>query len=130
MGRLSWFRSNKYQIPPSFLSEDQELLLRASQSSCYGTIDEILFAYRIRGNVNQSKLKSTRLAVAKFQIRHFINHRQYLNALKSTLTCLLKTIIDIFSSRSGGLGYLAYKQATTVELKQWYFCRKNLSYSI
>jgi len=123
MGRISWFRNNKYQVPASFLSEDQELLLRASQSSCYATIDEILFAYRIRGNVNPSKLKSTRLAVAKFQIRHFFSHRQYLNVLKSTLAYPLKTVIDSFSSRSGGLGHLAYTQATTKELKQWDFCR-------
>lgn len=127
MGRLSWFRSNKYQIPPSFLSEDQELLLRASRSSCYATIDEILLAYRIRCNVNHIKLKKTRMAVAKFQIRHFINHRQYLNALKSTLAYSLKRAIDNFSSRSGGLGHLTYTQATTTELKQWWCCQKYLS---
>ena len=127
MGRLSWFRSNKYQIPPLFLSEDQELLLRASRSSCYATIDEILFAYRIRGNANQSKLKSTRLAIAKFQIRHFINHREYLNALKSTLACPLKILIDSFLSRSGGLGHLVYAQATIADLRQWNLCKNLLN---
>lgn len=130
MGRLSWFKSNKYKIPASYLSEDQELLLRASQTSLYATIDEILFAYRIRGNVNRSKLKSTRLAVAKFQIRHFLRHRLYQKALKSALACPIKIGMDLFSSRSGGLGHLAYTKPTARELSQWDFCRKYLSSSI
>jgi glycosyltransferase involved in cell wall biosynthesis len=126
MGRLRWFKSNKYRIPASFLSEDQELLLRVSESSRYATIDEILFAYRIRGSVNRSKLRSTRLAIAKFQIKHFLCCRQYSNAMKSAFAYPIKTAIDTFSSRSGGLGRFGYSQPTTTELEQWQFCRSNL----
>lgn len=128
MGRLSWFRGNKYQIPASFLSEDQELLLRASPRSCYATIDEILFAYRIRGNVNRGKLKCTRLAMAKFQISFFLEHRQYLNAIRSVLTYFIKLVFDKFSSFSGGLGYLYYQQPTQTELSEWNLCNQNLTY--
>ena len=119
MGRLIWFKKNKYQIPASYLSEDQELLLRASESSCYATIDEVLFAYRIRGHANCFKLSRTRLAIVKFQLKHFLGHRQYLNALMAVMVYPVKSMLDFFSSHSGGLGHLHYSSATTQELKQW-----------
>lgn len=127
MGRTEWFRSNKYQIPASYLSEDQELLLRASKSSQYVTINEILFAYRIRDYVDSKKLSKTRSAVLKFQFRYFYSRREYLNIFMSLLNFSLKKIADIFLSRSGGLGHLNYSLATESELYEWRCCLNQLS---
>ena len=127
MGRIEWFKKYKYQIPSSYLSEDQELLLRASRESRYTTIDEILFAYRIRSYVDSRKLSKTRLAILNFQVQYFLMHKEHSKILMSLAAYILKKFADIFLSRGGGLGHLRYAQASDLELNQWLLCRKQLS---
>lgn len=71
MGRIKWFRKHRYAVPGPYFCEDQELLLRSHRDSRFGTLDEILFAYRIRSKVNWQKLARTRLTVFIVQLRHF-----------------------------------------------------------
>ena len=125
MGRIDWFKVNKYRVPPSYLSEDQELLLRVSKNSRYATIDEILFAYRIRREIDRPKLSKTRLAVTKFQIPFFLSNREYGNVFMSYSAYCIKTFFDLFSSRSGGLSYLRHAP-TKLESQQWFKCRDQI----
>lgn len=73
MGKLEWFRKYRYAVPGPYFCEDQELLLRSYPDSRFGTIDEILFAYRVRGKVNQNKLSKTRWTLLNIQLRYFSN---------------------------------------------------------
>ncbi len=77
MGKIEWFRKYRYAIPASYFCEDQELLTRSYCESKFFTIDEILFAYRIRANVDQRKLAKTRCAVLGVQLRHFSSSHQW-----------------------------------------------------
>ena len=126
MGRLDWFKKNQYQVPPPYRSEDQELLLRASHDSNYATIDEILFAYRIKNQIKPSILSKTRLAMLKFQSRYFFSRREYGNLFMSVVAYVSKRIADNFTSRGGALGHLRYAQVSTSELDRWEFCCKHL----
>jgi glycosyltransferase involved in cell wall biosynthesis len=126
MGRLNWFKKNQYQVPPPYRSEDQELLLRASHDSQYATIDEILFAYRIKDNIEPGILSRTRLATLKFQSRYFIDREEYGNLCMSILAYTSKSIADIFLSRGGALGHLRYGQLSSLELGRWKMCYEYL----
>jgi hypothetical protein len=119
MGRLSWFKKNKYQTPPNFCSEDQELLLRASNSSRYATIDEILFAYRVRDSISLTKSIKTRLAILKLQFNYFIKHQSFLNGLMSVIFFPVKVAIDLFTFCSGGSGKFRYAKADALEIIRW-----------
>jgi len=126
MGRLDWFKKNRYQVPPPYRSEDQELLLRASHDSNYATIDEILFAYRIKGQINTDILSRTRLAMFKFQSRYFFSRGEYGNLFMSVVAYVSKRIADNFVSRGGALGHLRYGQVSASEFDQWESYRKHL----
>lgn len=77
MGHVAWFRRFRYAQPAPYLCEDQELLLRSYEASCFGTVDEILFAYRKRRVIPAEKLRKTQLSVLGMQWRHFVAHGQY-----------------------------------------------------
>ena len=73
MGKIEWFRKYRYAVPGPYFCEDQELLLRSYPDSQFATINEILFAYRVRGRVNQNKLSKTRWTLLNIQLRYFSN---------------------------------------------------------
>lgn len=56
MGKTKWFRNYRYTVPSPFCCEDQELLLRSYHDSRLVTLDEILFAYRIRSKTDWKKI--------------------------------------------------------------------------
>lgn len=85
MGRSEWFRRNPYAEPAPYLCEDQELLLRAHESSHYHTLPEYLLAYRIRSHTPLGKLRRTRVAMLKMQQSYFIPRKQWMNAALSVL---------------------------------------------
>jgi len=86
MGRIDWFRKHRYTVPGPYFCEDQELLLRSYCESRFGTIDEVLFGYRNRTNVNWRKLAKTRKILFSIQWRHFIASHKWPFALLSLLT--------------------------------------------
>lgn len=94
MGKIEWFRKHRYATPGPYLCEDQELLLRSYLGSRFGTIDEILFAYRIRNNVNQKKLAKTRWSVLNIQLRHFIGSNSWHFVLLASAAFLGKMSSD------------------------------------
>jgi len=90
MGKMEWFRKYRYTVPGPYFCEDQELLLRSYRDSKFGTIDEVLFAYRVRGMVNQQKLAKTRWTVLSVQLRHFASLNLWHFVLLSTAAFLGK----------------------------------------
>jgi len=100
MGRIEWFRKHRYAVPGPYFCEDQELLLRSYRDSRLGTLDEILFAYRIRRKVNWQKLAKTRRTIFATQWRHFTGLGQWRFALLAAAAFAAKTVSDL-SKRLG-----------------------------
>lgn len=64
-------------FPAPYFCEDQELLLRCYRDSRFETVDEVLFAYRIRSIINPKKLTKTHFTVLKLQLRYFASHSEW-----------------------------------------------------
>ncbi len=96
MGRIEWFRNYQYAEPGPYFCEDQELLLRSYRTSKLATLDEILFAYRIRSDINCAKLARTRRTVLRVQLRYFFGAHLWHYALLALLAYAGKTGRDFF----------------------------------
>ena len=101
MGKTAWFRKYRYTEPGPYFCEDQELLLRSYCDSQFVTLDEILFAYRIRSSVNWEKLAKTRWTILRVQLKNFSNLHQWKYVLLSLLAYCLKRGSDILKKISG-----------------------------
>lgn len=95
MGQTEWFRKHRYTVPAPYFCEDQELLLRSYRDSKFGTVDEVLFAYRVRGKVDQRKLSKTRRTVLNLQLRHFSSLNQWRFVLLATAAFVGKMSSDL-----------------------------------
>lgn len=95
MGRIEWFRQHRYTVPGPYFCEDQELLLRSYRTSSFATIDEVLFAYRLRATVNWEKLAKTRRTMLSLQCRHFLQSGQLHFALLAVATYVVKISFDM-----------------------------------
>lgn len=100
MGRIEWFRKHRYTVPGPCFCEDQELLLRSYRESRFGTIDAVLFGYRIRGKVNWQKLARTRRTIFFAQLRYFASLNLWHFVLLATAAFVAKMSIDL-SKRIG-----------------------------
>jgi glycosyltransferase involved in cell wall biosynthesis len=91
MGTTEWFRTHRYTVPAPYLCEDQELLLRSHRSSRFSTIDEVLFAYRIKNSTDWHRFPKIRRATAQFQWRYFMQTGQWHYACMALLASLAKS---------------------------------------
>ena len=103
MGKIEWFRKYRYTVPGPYFCEDQELLLRSYRDSKFGTIDEVLFAYRVRGKVNQQKLAKTRWTVLNVQLRHFVSLNMWHFVLLAVAVFLGRVTSDLFKHMWRGI---------------------------
>lgn len=101
MGKIEWFLKYRYTVPGPFLCEDQELLLRSYRDSRLGTLNELLFAYRIRSKVDWQKLARTRRTVFLVQVRYFANSNLWHFALLATAAFVGKMSSDLSKKMSG-----------------------------
>ncbi len=101
MGKIEWFRTNRYKIPGPFCCEDQELLLRTYNNSRLATLDDILFAYRLRDRVVWRKLSTTRCAVFINQLKCFIKFKQYQFLILATIAFMGKFSSDFLKKMKG-----------------------------
>lgn len=106
MGRAEWFRCNPYQDPAPYCCEDQELLLRTYQSSCFHTLPESLLAYRVRSHILWKKAFRTHAAMLKIQVRYFLARREWINIS----LCSIAGLSRVFRE---GLSVLASKVSWT-----------------
>ena len=98
MGKIEWFRKYRYAEPGPYFCEDQELLLRSYLHSRFVTINDILFAYRLRDKVNQNKLSKTRWTILTIQLRYFVNLNFWYFSLLSIVAFLAKKGSDLLSN--------------------------------
>lgn len=75
VGRIEWFRKNRYSNPVPYCCDDNELLLRAYSFSCYHCLPENLLAYRVRSSIQLKKLFRTRVAQCSVQLHYFIKRK-------------------------------------------------------
>ena len=94
MGKIEWFRIHRYTVPGPYLCEDQELLLRSHRSSRFATVDEVLFAYRIRNSTDWRRFPKIRSAMAKYQLQYFLRSGQWHFAVMALLARLVKGGLD------------------------------------
>lgn len=94
MGKIAWFRENRYANPGPYFCEDQELLLRTYDKSRFLIIMEPLFAYRIRDSINWHKLIKTRLTMLKIQLQHFMNRGQLYFSIMAVSSFIGRIILD------------------------------------
>lgn len=96
MGRIDWFRKHRYAMPGPYFCEDQELLLRSYRVSRFGTIDNILFGYRIRSKVDWKKLVKTRWAVLGIHLCQFTKANQVFFLLLAIITFVGRILNDFW----------------------------------
>lgn len=94
MGRTEWFRSNLYKEPAPYCCEDQELLLRAHQSSRYHVLPERLLAYRVRSHTPWLKQFRTHMALGRVQFRYLRARGLWAQALLSRAVALGRIVRD------------------------------------
>ncbi len=74
MGKVEWFKKFKYKTNPApYFCEDQELLLRSHALSKFAAIEEVLFQYRMRNEINLAKTLKTYFAIFSYQLKFFIS---------------------------------------------------------
>ncbi len=95
MGRREWFLRHRYAEPAPYLCEDQELLLRTFSHSSFRTLDEVLFAYRVRDVPAWPKRGKTRRALAAVQIQHFCKSSLWGYLTLSLAAYLVKSGVDL-----------------------------------
>ncbi len=99
MGRVEWFRKHRYASPAPYLCEDQELLLRSSESSQFSVVDKVVLAYRVRDSVSFKKLLKVRWSLLKMQSSFFYHNQLYGYLLLSVLSFALRLPMDLFHKK-------------------------------
>ena len=120
MGKIEWFRNNRYKIPGPFCCEDQELLLRSYNKSKLATLDDILFAYRIRDRVDGGKLARTRCAVFINQLQYFTKVKQYQFLILATIAFMGKLSNDLLKKMRESSYLLGEPFIPDVEQLKWH----------
>jgi len=98
MGKLSWFRHYYYSNDAPYFCEDQELLLRSYRTSLFYNIPEILFAYRVRKEINLKKILNIRKTVLFFQVKYCVSRCDLHYIFLVLLSFIAKAFKDIFDS--------------------------------
>ena len=101
MGRRQWFCAHAYRLPEVRLAEDQELLLRASPTSCYACLGEVLLGYR-QSSFRLRRTLLARRSLLAAQLALFAGHRQWGHAIKAALLSIAKVGIDLLAAMPGG----------------------------
>ena len=97
MGRRQWFRTHAYRLPEVRLAEDQELLLRARETSRYACLDDVLFGYR-QGPFRLRRTLLARRSLLGAQLRLFAGRGQWGHAVKALSLSIAKMGIDLLAA--------------------------------
>ncbi|AEI48142.1 glycosyltransferase family 2 protein [Runella slithyformis] len=94
-GKTAWFQQWKYRT--MLKNEDQDLLLRAHESSRYANLPEILLDYTFVHTFQKSLL--SRVGSAKVIHHYFVYKRQPFRYIISLFLVFIKLILDFFSKK-------------------------------
>ena len=127
MGKIEWFRNRRYTVPGTYFCEDQDLLLRSYRNSRFATLDEILFAYRIRKEVNWRKRGKARRTILRIQLRQFMAICQWRIMFLVILTFVGRVAGDMLKF-IGGLFFQDQLKTVAVPISsQWHVVLNTLA---
>jgi glycosyltransferase involved in cell wall biosynthesis len=112
MGRRDWFLKHGYRTPEVVRAEDQELLLRASSSSCYACLDEVLLGYR-QTRFDLGRTLRTRRTLLAAQTALFAQRGQWGNVLRASASAKIKMAVDVATALSGNDALWFYRMRET-----------------
>jgi len=120
MGRIEWFHRHRYTIPELVRAEDQDLLLRAYDSSRFACLDEILFGYR-KAPQPLRNLWPARINVARAQLRAHAAKGRWSYSVLGSSTSLLKSAADILRApfQAGGEPAGRWGPLSEFEIDAW-----------
>lgn len=98
-GRTDWFR--QWQYRPFIRNEDQELLLRASHSSIYANLPEVLLDYSHKPSWRKSL--SARIGWARVLWVHYARRRHLRVWAIGMMILVFKVLKDVFFLKSTGI---------------------------
>lgn len=98
MGKIEWFRKYRYTIPEPHLCEDQDLLTRSYENSCFSVVPEILLAYRISRKKSLKKLFRTRYSLLRMQMRNYIQSHHPGFFFLALALFIVRIMLDILNS--------------------------------
>lgn len=100
MGRAEWFRRHQYAIPEYHRAEDQELLIRASQTSTFACLPDVLLAYR-QGPFSARRALTGRTSLLRAHTRHFLQRGETGFLCRAFVLYGIKSIVDLVASLPG-----------------------------
>lgn len=120
MGRIEWFRRFRYRTPEIIRAEDQDLLLRAFDSSRFACLTEVLLGYRL-APTTLLKLLSVRVNLAGAQFVVNLRAGRFLFAFLGAAGFLTKAAIDLARYLAGGRGAWRYRRQSIppAEAARW-----------
>ncbi|MBL0423836.1 glycosyltransferase family 2 protein [Ramlibacter alkalitolerans] len=104
LGRREWFMRNPYRIPEVVRAEDQELLVRASVTSRYACVPEVLLAYRLAAP-DLRKLLVARRSQLLAQVRLLALRREWSGVMLALACGALKSGRDVAAAAGRRSGY-------------------------
>ncbi len=119
MGKTEWFRKHRYAVPGPYFCEDQELLLRSHRTSRFATVDETLFAYRIRSLIDAKKLARVRRTVLNIQLRYFAGVNQWHFVLLAIAAFVAKMGLDLSNRSRAGVSRRGRAIVDDVVVSEW-----------
>ncbi|WP_324332257.1 glycosyltransferase family 2 protein [Methylomusa anaerophila] len=99
LGKRDWFRKHRYRSEYNG-AEDQNLLFRAYQSSCFACIPEVLLGYRQERRTLKKMLRG-RYAFLKAVGCEAMAAKRYDVVVKNAVILLLKVVADILNIQFG-----------------------------
>jgi glycosyltransferase involved in cell wall biosynthesis len=103
LGKNEWFRKFRYAFPEVRRAEDQELLLRSHELSCFACLNEVLVAYR-QGEYDFRRRILARRSLFMAQAYRFMRLRQWRYATLATLVMAVRLASDLTCQFAGGQG--------------------------
>jgi len=97
-GKTQWFQRHGYS-EAVLHSQDQDVLLRAFESSCYANIPAILLGYR--DDLDLGKLLGSRCWLARVVLAEYLRRGQPLIGCLGVLEACLKGAVDIIAVLTG-----------------------------
>lgn len=94
MVRRSWFDKYHYAIPEIWRAEDQDILLRGHQDSCYACLPDVGLCYR-QNIFSFPKVGMARRSLLRAQLSYFLGRGQYAYSTLSLIGFVVKTASDI-----------------------------------
>ncbi len=100
MGRIGWFRANRYRIPEVRRAEDQDILIRSFKRSRFECLPEVLLGYR-QGKYSLSRQLIARWNLAGAHIRGHLGGGHPAYALMGGAYQLIKSVFDLLAAIPG-----------------------------